>query len=70
MKLAAEMLCHVMSNVVILCFVFFQAQLRELQQVAEDLQIKLEEHRRKKHEADRLKEQTLKALEAGDTGKC
>ncbi|XP_074479514.1 glucosidase 2 subunit beta-like isoform X2 [Sebastes fasciatus] len=43
-----------------------QAQLRELQQVAEDLQIKLEEHRRKKHEADRLKEQTLKALEAGD----
>uniref|UniRef100_A0A3B4U897 Glucosidase 2 subunit beta n=1 Tax=Seriola dumerili TaxID=41447 RepID=A0A3B4U897_SERDU len=47
-----------------------QAQLRELQQVAEDLQIKLEEHRRKKHEADRLKEQTLKALEAGDSGKC
>ncbi|KAL7374975.1 hypothetical protein ABVT39_009996 [Epinephelus coioides] len=44
-----------------------QAQLRELQQVAEDLQIKLEEHRRKKHEADRLKEQTLKALEAGDS---
>ncbi|XP_032400464.1 glucosidase 2 subunit beta isoform X3 [Etheostoma spectabile] len=42
-----------------------QAQLRELQQVAEDLQIKLEEHRRKKHEADRLKEQTIKALEAG-----
>uniref|UniRef100_A0A3B4XYS2 Glucosidase 2 subunit beta n=1 Tax=Seriola lalandi dorsalis TaxID=1841481 RepID=A0A3B4XYS2_SERLL len=40
-----------------------QAQLRELQQVAEDLQIKLEEHRRKKHEADRLKEQTLRALE-------
>lgn len=47
-----------------------QAQLRELQQVAEDLQIKLEEHRRRKHEADRLKEQTLKALEAGDSGKC
>uniref|UniRef100_A0A8C4E4M9 Glucosidase 2 subunit beta n=1 Tax=Dicentrarchus labrax TaxID=13489 RepID=A0A8C4E4M9_DICLA len=40
-----------------------QAQLRELQQVAEDLQIKLEDHRRKKHEADRLKEQTLKALQ-------
>lgn len=48
--------------------VFSQAQLRELQQVAEDLQIKLEEHRRRKHEADRLKEQ--KALEAGDSGKC
>uniref|UniRef100_A0A3Q1AGE7 Glucosidase 2 subunit beta n=1 Tax=Amphiprion ocellaris TaxID=80972 RepID=A0A3Q1AGE7_AMPOC len=46
-----------------------QAQLRELQQVAEDLQIKLEEHRRRKHEAERLKEQTLKALEAGDSGK-
>ncbi|XP_044040437.1 glucosidase 2 subunit beta-like isoform X2 [Siniperca chuatsi] len=45
-----------------------QAQLRELQQVAEDLQIKLEEHRRRKHEADQLKEQTLKALEAGDSG--
>lgn len=45
-----------------------QAQLRELQQAAEDLQIKLEEHRRKKHEADRLKEETLKALEAGDSG--
>uniref|UniRef100_A0A3P8UCS4 Glucosidase 2 subunit beta n=1 Tax=Amphiprion percula TaxID=161767 RepID=A0A3P8UCS4_AMPPE len=45
-----------------------QAQLRELQQVAEDLQIKLEEHRRRKHEAERLKEQTLKALEAGDSG--
>ncbi|XP_034532761.1 glucosidase 2 subunit beta-like isoform X4 [Notolabrus celidotus] len=44
-----------------------QAQLRDLQQVAEDLQIKLEEHRRRKHEADRLKEQTLKALEAGDS---
>ncbi|XP_034712183.1 glucosidase 2 subunit beta-like isoform X2 [Etheostoma cragini] len=41
-----------------------QAQLRELQQVAEDLQIKLEEHRRKKHEADRLKEQRVKALES------
>ena len=46
-----------------------QAQLRELQQVAEDLQIKLEQHRRKKNEADRLKEQTVKALEAGDGGK-
>lgn len=45
-----------------------QAQLRELQQVAEDLQIKLEEHRRRKHEADRLKEQTLRAAEAGDEG--
>uniref|UniRef100_A0A3Q2QJ43 Glucosidase 2 subunit beta n=1 Tax=Fundulus heteroclitus TaxID=8078 RepID=A0A3Q2QJ43_FUNHE len=46
-----------------------QAQLRELQRAAEDLQIKLEEHRRRKHEADRLKEQTLKALKAGDKGK-
>lgn len=46
-----------------------QAQLRELQQVAEDLQIKLEEHRRRKHEADQLKEQTLKELHAGDSGK-
>lgn len=45
-----------------------QAQLRELQQVAEDLQIKLEEHRRKKHEADRLKEQTLQALRTRDSG--
>lgn len=45
-----------------------QAQLRELQQVAEDLQIKLEEHRRRKHKADRLKEQTLKALQTGDNG--
>ncbi|KAM6909334.1 glucosidase 2 subunit beta-like isoform 2-T2 [Xenentodon cancila] len=45
-----------------------QAQLRELQQAAEDLQIKLEEQRRRKHEADLLKEKTLKALEAGDTG--
>uniref|UniRef100_A0A3Q2PAK6 Glucosidase 2 subunit beta n=1 Tax=Fundulus heteroclitus TaxID=8078 RepID=A0A3Q2PAK6_FUNHE len=45
-----------------------QAQLRELQRAAEDLQIKLEEHRRRKHEADRLKEQTLKALKAGDKG--
>lgn len=59
----------------ILGFVFvyivsLQAQLRELQQVAEDLQIKLEEHRRRKNEADRLKEQTLKALEAGDSSKC
>ncbi|XP_020779543.2 LOW QUALITY PROTEIN: glucosidase 2 subunit beta-like [Boleophthalmus pectinirostris] len=39
-----------------------QAQLRDLQQVAEDLQIKLEEHRRKKNEA----EQTLKALQSSD----
>uniref|UniRef100_A0A3B3D3M3 Glucosidase 2 subunit beta n=1 Tax=Oryzias melastigma TaxID=30732 RepID=A0A3B3D3M3_ORYME len=46
-----------------------QAQLRELQQVAEDLQIKLEEHRRKKHEADRFKEQTLRALKGEDSGK-
>ncbi|XP_071391903.1 glucosidase 2 subunit beta-like isoform X2 [Centroberyx affinis] len=45
-----------------------QAQLRDLQQVAEDLQVKLEEHRRRKHEADRLKEQTLTAREAGDNG--
>lgn len=45
-----------------------QAQLRELQQVAEDLQIKLDEHRRKKHEAERLKEQTLKALQTSDSG--
>ncbi|XP_069579890.1 glucosidase 2 subunit beta-like isoform X2 [Brachyistius frenatus] len=45
-----------------------QAQLRELHQVAEDLQIKLEEHRRRKHEADRVKEQMLKALEAEDRG--
>nr|XP_020467096.1 glucosidase 2 subunit beta-like [Monopterus albus] len=45
-----------------------QAQLRDLQQVAEDLQIKLEEHRRKKHEADQLKEQTLKAMQGGHSG--
>ncbi|KAM3857748.1 glucosidase 2 subunit beta-like [Diretmus argenteus] len=45
-----------------------QAQLRDLQQVAEDLQIKLEEHRRRKREADRLKEQTLKALETANGG--
>lgn len=45
-----------------------QAQLRELQQVAEDLQIKLEAHRRRKHEADRLKEQTRKAMKARDGG--
>uniref|UniRef100_A0A8C5GPE7 Glucosidase 2 subunit beta n=1 Tax=Gouania willdenowi TaxID=441366 RepID=A0A8C5GPE7_GOUWI len=45
-----------------------QAQLGELQQVSEDLQLKLEEHRRKKHEAERLKEQALKALEARDGG--
>uniref|UniRef100_A0A3P9JD22 Glucosidase 2 subunit beta n=1 Tax=Oryzias latipes TaxID=8090 RepID=A0A3P9JD22_ORYLA len=43
-----------------------QAQLRELQQVAEDLQIKLEERRRRKREADRFKEQTLRALKGGD----
>ncbi|PWA27097.1 hypothetical protein CCH79_00011698, partial [Gambusia affinis] len=47
-----------------------QAQLRELQRAAEDLQIKLEEHRKRKHEADRLKEQTLKALKGGDKGKA
>ncbi|KAM4611756.1 glucosidase 2 subunit beta-like isoform 2-T2 [Polymixia lowei] len=41
-----------------------QAQLRDLQQVAEDLQVRLEEHRRRKHEADRLKEQALAASEA------
>lgn len=45
-----------------------QAQLRQLQQVAEDLQIKLDEHRRRKNEAERLKEQTLKALQKGDSG--
>lgn len=50
--------------------VSLQSQLRELQQAAEDLQIKLEDHRKRKHEADRRKEQTLKALEAGDGGKC
>ncbi|MED6232872.1 hypothetical protein ATANTOWER_003607, partial [Ataeniobius toweri] len=44
------------------------AQLRELQRAAEDLQIRLEEHRRRKHEADWLKEQTVKALKAGDKG--
>ncbi|KAF7657123.1 hypothetical protein LDENG_00031640, partial [Lucifuga dentata] len=43
-----------------------QSQLRDLQQVAEDLQIKLEEHKHRTHEADQLK--TLKALEAGDSG--
>ncbi len=53
-----------------LSIISLQAQLRELQQAAEDLQIKLEEHRRRKHEADRLKEQTIKALEAGDSSKC
>lgn len=47
-----------------------QAQLRDLQQVAEDLQIRLEGHRRRAHEADSLREQTLKALQAGDNGKC
>ncbi|XP_055085000.1 glucosidase 2 subunit beta-like isoform X3 [Periophthalmus magnuspinnatus] len=41
-----------------------QAQLRDLQQVAEDLQIKLQEHRRKKNEA----EQALKALQSIDGG--
>ena len=45
-----------------------QAQLRQLQQVAEDLQIKLDEHRRRKNEAERLKEQTLKAQQKGDSG--
>nr|XP_015802457.2 glucosidase 2 subunit beta isoform X1 [Nothobranchius furzeri] len=45
-----------------------QAHLRELQQAAEDLQIKLEEHRWRKHETDLLQEQTSKALEAGDNG--
>lgn len=38
--------------------------------MAEDLQVKLEEHRRRKHEAERLKEQTLQALEAGHGGKA
>ncbi|XP_037550961.1 glucosidase 2 subunit beta [Nematolebias whitei] len=45
-----------------------QAQLRELQQAAEDLQIKLEDHRKRKHEADRLKEQTIKFIEEGNKG--
>ncbi|XP_056156634.1 glucosidase 2 subunit beta-like isoform X2 [Lampris incognitus] len=45
-----------------------QTQLIELQQVAEDLQVKLEEHRRRKNTADRLREQTLMALEAEDNG--
>lgn len=58
---------HIRAHLSTLCV---QAQLRELQQVAEDLQIKLEEHRRRKHKADRLKEQTLKALQTGDNGKC
>ncbi|XP_075999782.1 glucosidase 2 subunit beta-like isoform X2 [Genypterus blacodes] len=40
-----------------------QAQLRDLQQVAEDLQIRLEGHRRRTQGADRLKE-----LQAGDNG--
>uniref|UniRef100_A0A3Q3WTJ6 Glucosidase 2 subunit beta n=1 Tax=Mola mola TaxID=94237 RepID=A0A3Q3WTJ6_MOLML len=39
-----------------------QVQLRELQQAAEDLQVKLEEQRRRKHEAERLKEHMLRAL--------
>lgn len=64
-------ICHVMLILdVCLYVVSVQAQLRELQQAAEDLQVKLEEHRRRKHEADRLKEQTLKALEAGHNSKC
>ncbi|KAM8898389.1 glucosidase 2 subunit beta-like isoform 3-T5 [Spinachia spinachia] len=45
-----------------------QAQLRELQQVAEDLQVKLEERRRTKQEADRHKEHESRAPEAGDGG--
>lgn len=49
--------------------VSLQAQLRELQQAAEDLQVKLEEQTRQKHDADRLRELTLNALEAGDNGK-
>lgn len=49
--------------------VSLQAQLRELQQTAEDLQIKLEEQRRRKDEADRLKEQALKALDTGESSK-
>lgn len=52
------------------CVVSLQAQLRELQQAAEDLQVKLEEQRRQKHEADQLREQTLNAPEAGDNSKC
>ncbi|XP_034020591.1 glucosidase 2 subunit beta-like [Thalassophryne amazonica] len=45
-----------------------QAQLRKLQQVAEDLQIRLEEHRRREHEAKRFKQQRLKPPAAGDSG--
>lgn len=49
---------------------FLKVQLRELQQTAEDLQVKLEEQRRRKHEAERLKEHTLRALGAQDNGEC
>lgn len=54
----------------VVCVVSLQAQLRELQQAAEDLQVKLEEQRRQKHEADQLREQALNAAEAGDNSKC
>lgn len=49
--------------------VSLQAQLRELQQAAEDLQVKLEENKRRKHEGDLLVEKTLTALGAGDKSK-
>ncbi|XP_053714840.1 glucosidase 2 subunit beta-like isoform X1 [Synchiropus splendidus] len=45
-----------------------QAQLRGLQQLAEDLQVKLEECRRRKHEAERLKEKTLDIQLVRDAG--
>uniref|UniRef100_A0A3P8UR48 Glucosidase 2 subunit beta n=1 Tax=Cynoglossus semilaevis TaxID=244447 RepID=A0A3P8UR48_CYNSE len=45
-----------------------QAQLRELQQKAEDLHLKVEEHKKRKHQADQHKEQTLKTLQAGGAG--
>ncbi|KAM9826916.1 glucosidase 2 subunit beta-like [Neosynchiropus ocellatus] len=45
-----------------------QAQLRDLQQVAEDLQMKLEECIRGKHEAERLKEKALDTLLVRDAG--
>lgn len=50
----------------VMCFHigYFQAQLRDLQQVAEDLQIRLDGYRRRTQGADRLKE-----LPAGNNGK-
>ncbi|XP_046904755.1 LOW QUALITY PROTEIN: glucosidase 2 subunit beta-like [Hypomesus transpacificus] len=43
-----------------------QAQLRDLQRLSEDLQTKLEEHRRSRGEAERLTRQERKAPEAED----